>query len=185
MRVLNFLLEAISSFFCALFFLRFFMQWRRIPFYHPFGDFILKLTSWAVLPLRHLIPGIGGFDWASLVAAFLCKLALVLLLMALQYLFLGASFPSLVPLILPVLLVALKDLLLVLLSLFTLLLIVQVVLSWVNPGSPLALPVAQLTAPILAPIRRLIPPISGIDLSPMVAFLILQALSMLLHEIMI
>ncbi|MGE5945322.1 MAG: YggT family protein, partial [Betaproteobacteria bacterium] len=76
MQAVIFLLDAIVSFFCTLFLLRFMMQWMRISFAGQIGDFVVKLTNWAVLPLRRLIPGLGGLDWASLVAAFSLQLLL-------------------------------------------------------------------------------------------------------------
>ena len=88
MQVLIFLVDAVVSFFCTLFLLRFLMQVTRVSFAGQFGDFVVKLTNWAVKPLRRVIPGIGGMDWASLVAA----LALQILLSALVV---GLAGPSL------------------------------------------------------------------------------------------
>ena len=177
MHVLIFLVDAVVSFFCTLFLLRFLMQLTRVSFAGQFGDFVVKLTNWAVMPLRRIIPGIAGMDWASLVAA----LGLQILLAALMV---GLAGPSVAAdggtIALMAVWSALRTLLRLTIYILIGALILQAVLSWINPYSPLALPVQQLTRPILEPIRRIVPIISGIDLSPLVAILLLQALLMLL-----
>ena len=76
MQAITFLLDAVASFFCTLFLLRFMMQAMRVSFAGQIGDFVVKLTNWAIKPLRRFIPGLGGFDWASLLAALGVQLAL-------------------------------------------------------------------------------------------------------------
>lgn len=177
MQVLIFLVDAVVSFFCTLFLLRFLMQVTRVSFTGQFGDFVIKLTNWAVKPLRRVIPGIGGMDWASLVAA----LALQILLSALVV---GLAGPSLAvdggAMALMALWFAVRTLLRLAIYIVIGALILQAVLSWINPHSPLAAPASQLTGPILDPIRRLVPLVAGIDLSPLVAILLLQAVLMFL-----
>ena len=177
MHVLIFLVDAVVSFFCTLFLLRFLMQVTRVSFAGQFGDFVVKLTNWAVKPLRRVIPGIGGMDWASLVAA----LALQILLSALVV---GLAGPSLAvdggAMALMALWFAVRTLLRLAIYIVIGALILQAVLSWINPHSPLAAPASQLTGPILDPIRRLVPLVASIDLSPLVAILLLQAVLMFL-----
>lgn len=177
MQVLIFLVDAVVSFFCTLFLLRFLMQVTRVSFAGQFGDFVVKLTNWAVKPLRRVIPGIGGMDWASLVAA----LALQILLSALVV---GLAGPQLAAdggaMALMALWFAVRTLLRLAIYIVIGALVVQAVLSWINPHSPLAAPASQLTRPILDPIRRFVPLVSGIDLSPLVAILLLQAVLMFL-----
>lgn len=182
MQALYFLLKTVSDFFCMLFILRLLLQWRRISLASPFGGFVLKLTNWAVLPLRRIIPGFGGMDWSSFIVALVLQFVFVLLIFSLQIVPLPASAGvSLTGDVwVNLLLVALLNLLRLVIYLFIIALIVQAVLSWVNPWSPLAPTIRQLTYPLLAPVQKLIPPISGIDLSPLVVILILQALLMLL-----
>ncbi|UCV22623.1 YggT family protein [Ferribacterium limneticum] len=177
MQAIVFLLDAVVSFFCTLFLLRFMMQALRVSFGGQIGDFVIKLTNWAVKPLRRVIPGAGGFDWASLVAA-----------LALQLLFTGIIVGASVSfgevdgagLVLTILWIAVRGLLRLSVYIMIGALILQAVLSWVNPYSPLSAPAHQLTRPLLDPIRRFIPSISGIDLSPLVAILLLQAVLMFL-----
>jgi YggT family protein len=177
MQAVIFLLDAIVSFFCTLFLLRFMMQWMRISFAGQIGDFVVKLTNWAVLPLRRLIPGLGGLDWASLVAAFSLQLLLSFIVIGLLGPVANADGGTLW---LMAFWFALRALLRLAVYILIGALILQAVLSWVNPYSPLAGPANQLTRPILNPIRRFLPTISGIDLSPLVAILLLQVVLMFL-----
>lgn len=173
MQAIVFLLNAVASFFCTLFLLRFMMQALRVSFGGQLGGFVMTLTNWAVKPLRRIIPGIGGFDLASLFAAFMLQLLLAGLLI-------GASGQPLVADSLTLGLMvgwfAVRSLLRLTVYLFIGALILQAVLSWINPYSPLAAPINQLTRPLLDPVRRILPTISGIDLSPLVIILLLQAL---------
>ncbi len=176
-QAIFFLVEAVVGFFTALFLLRFAMQCLRTSFAGPFGQFVVKLTNWAVLPLRKVIPGLGGLDWASLIAAFVMQLGVA----AFGLLWL-ARIPSVDGATLAGLLAwaAVLGLLRLTIQLLIGVLLVQAILSWVAPYSPIAGPLNQLTRPILAPIRRILPPISGIDLSPLVAIVLAQALLYLL-----
>lgn len=153
MQAITFLLDAVASFFCTLFLLRFMMQAMRVSFAGQIGDFVVKLTNWAIKPLRRFIPGLGGFDWASLLAALGVQLALSGIL-------LGLAGPSINTdggtLALMVLWFAIRALLRLAVYIFIGALILQAVLSWINPYSPLTAPAYQLTRPILDPIRRIV-----------------------------
>ncbi|MDP2879997.1 MAG: YggT family protein [Azonexus sp.] len=177
MQAIVFLFDAIVSFFCALLLLRFMMQAMRVSFAGQIGDFVIKLTNWAVKPLRRVIPGAGGFDWASLIAALALQLLFTGIIVGAATRFGEVEGAGVIPMILWLTIRTLLRL-----SVYILIggLILQAVLSWVNPYSPLSAPAHQLTRPILDPIRRVVPLISGIDLSPLVAILLLQAVLMLL-----
>jgi YggT family protein len=177
MQAIVFLLDAVISFFCTLFLLRFMMQAMRVSFAGQIGDFVVKLTNWAVKPLRRVIPGVGGFDWASLIAALALQLLLTGIVIGAATRFGEIDGAALAPMIL---LYAARGLLRLAVYILIGALILQAVLSWINPYSPLAAPAHQLTRPLLDPLRRFIPSISGIDLSPLVAILLLQALLMFL-----
>ena len=177
MQAVVFLLDAVVSFLCTLFLLRFMMQAMRVSFAGQLGHFVVTLTNWAVKPLRRFIPGFGGMDWASLIAAFGLQLLLTALIVGLAGPAVAAD-PAAVAMM--ALWLAFRTLLRLAVYILIGALILQAVLSWVNPYSPLAAPAHQLTRPMLAPIQRIIPPISGIDLSPLVAILVLQALLMFL-----
>lgn len=172
MQAVVFLLNAVVSFFCALFLLRFMMQAMRVSFGGQLGNFVMTLTNWAVKPLRRIIPGIGGLDWASLFAALALQLLLAGLLFGAAGLPLAADGATIA---LMIGWFAVRSLLRLAIYIVIGALILQAVLSWVNPYSPLAAPAYQLTRSLLDPIRRILPAISGIDLSPLVAILLLQA----------
>lgn len=173
MQAIIFLLDAVVSFFCSLFLLRFMMQAMRISFAGQLGNFVVALTNWAVKPLRRIIPGIGGLDWSSVFVAFALQLLFAGIVVGASTHFVEVDGLSLTPMILWF---ALRGVLRTTVYIFIGALILQAVLSWINPYSPLAAPAQQLTRPILDPIRRIIPLISGIDLSPLVAILLLQVL---------
>ena len=177
MQAVAFLLDAVAGFFCSLFLLRFLMQAMRVSFAGQIGDYVVKLTNWAVKPLRRVIPGLAGYDWASLLAAFAVQLVLAALLIGLAGPALQAEPGAVAGM---VLWFAVRALLRLVIYIFIGALILQAVLSWINPYSPLAAPAHQLTRPLLDPIRRVLPAISGIDLSPLVAILLLQVVLMFL-----
>ncbi|MDD2662722.1 MAG: YggT family protein [Dechloromonas sp.] len=175
MQAVAFLLDAVAGFFCALFLLRFMMQAMRVSFAGQLGDFVVRLTNWAVKPLRRVVPGAGGYDWASLLAALALQLLLGAVLIGLAGAPLAAD--NAVPM---VLMFAVRGVVRMAVYILIGALILQAVLSWINPYSPLAAPAHQLTRPLLDPVRRVLPPISGIDLSPLVAILLLQVVLMFL-----
>jgi len=177
MQAIVFLLDGIISFFCTLFLLRFMMQAMRVSFAGQLGHFVVTLTNWAVKPLRRIIPGTAGFDWASLFAALALQLVLAALIVVLSGHGVGFNGQNA---ILVTAWLAIRGLLRLVIYIEIAALILQAVMSWINPYSPLAAPADQLTRPLLDPIRRILPTISGIDLSPLVAILLLQAALMFL-----
>ena len=172
MQAVVFLLDAFVGLFVTLFLLRFMMQAMRVSFGGQLGSFVRTLTNWAVKPLRRIIPGIGGLDWSSLFAALMLQLLLAGLLIGATGQSLAADGPTIA---LMIGWFAVRGLLRLAVYILIGALILQAVLSWINPYSPLAAPAHQLTRPLLDPLRRFIPLISGIDLSPLVAILLLQA----------
>ena len=173
MQAVLFLLDAVVGFFATLFLLRFIMQWFRVSFSGQLGTFVVQLTNWAVKPLRRVIPGMGGFDWASLLPAFLLELGFAFAALGLSGALGNAESSQLLPWIL---MHTLRSVLRLGVYIFIAALILQAVMSWINPYSPLAGPLNAFTRPFLAPFRRLIPPIANVDLSPLVFLLILQIL---------
>jgi YggT family protein len=172
-----FLLDAIIGFLSIALLLRFYMQAFRVSFSNQIGSFIVQLTNWLVKPLRQVLPGLYGLDLASLLPAYLLQLVLLLAVYSLRAGIGELPLESLFGLLLwQALLATLR------LSIYILIgaLIAQAVLSWVNPYSPLAQPVAQLTRPFLRPLQRVVPPIAAIDLSPLIAILLAQVVLMFL-----
>lgn len=161
-----FLLKSLAEFLSILLLMRFFMQLFRVSFGNQIGAFVVQLTNWLVLPLRKVVPGVFGLDLSSLLPAYLLQVIVLLAAVALQA---GADVP-----IALILFGGLRALLRTSVYLLIGLLIVQAVLSWVNPYSPIGRPINQITQVFLGPIRRIVPPIANIDLSPLVAILLAQ-----------
>lgn len=149
--------------------LRFLLQVARADFYNPVSQAIVKLTNPLLIPLRKVIPGIGGIDLASLV------LALVIEVIVLEIVFLLAG--SIIPPI-PVITWALLAVVNLVLNIFFFGLIISIIFSWVAPHSrhPMLLLLQQLMEPALAPFRRIIPPMGGLDITPIFAFLVIRVL---------
>jgi YggT family protein len=152
--------------------LRFWMQATRVRPPAQVAQFTFTLTDWLVRPMRRIVPGVGGFDWASLIGAFL------VVLLANSILFF-AGMPGEV-----VVLGALFRFLNWIIYGFMALLIIEAVFSWINPHAPLAPFIHALNDPLLRPLRRVIPPIGGIDLSVLVALILLQVIQMVIGRIL-
>ena len=174
-QIVSLLLEVAAGLLTGVFLLRLYMQHQRIPMSarsgNPMGPFLFALTDWLVLPLRRVLPAIGRLDTASLVAAFLTQLALF----GVQWLMLGggAGWISV-----PVL--ALFGVVRMSISALTGLVIVYAVLSWVQTQSQLSDLLERLVAPALTPIRRVIPLVGGVDLSPLALLVLLQIAAIVL-----
>lgn len=168
MQLLLDLVQIIGSLYITLVLLRFILQVCRADFYNPISQFIVKATNPLLIPLRRVIPSIRGLDSASLALALLLQIILVLVINQIPLGHLGEIFGQ-------VLAAALIQLLNAVVQLYTWALIIIVIISWVAPGSyhPGAQLLAQITEPLLAPIRRILPPMGGLDLSPMVLMLVL------------
>ena len=173
---LQIIIDTASALFGGLMLLRFWIHAARVRPPMQIGNFIYTLTNWLITPLRRVIPPAGGQDWASLTGAVLIAI-------------LAAIAKSMT--IIPVFVVKII-LLLTLLTLFNWviygmmgLLILEVIFSWVNPNAPLAPLVSALNRPYLSPVRKLIPPIGGLDLSVMVLFILLNIASRFVPELIL
>jgi len=171
-----FLLQTFLGLFSTALLLRFYLQLARAPARNPVSQFLAALTDFAVRPARRVIPGLWGVDLSTLVLAWLVEL---LLLLAVLFV-VGQTFGAEVGLSV-VGLVLLAAVNVIRASLYILMgaLIVQAVLSWVAPYSPIAPVVNSLTRPILRPIQRRIPPVGAVDLSPLFAIVACQLALML------
>lgn len=170
-EAMQFLLKVVLELAATAFWLRFYMQWTRVPFQNPFAQFIVKVTDFAVKPARRVIPGLFGLDLASLLFFLLAEFIWVLA----SHWVAGFPFLAAGSAVWPgFLLLTLAACLKLIVYLMIALIIVQAVISWLNPFSPAAPVFYALSRPVLAPFQRIIPPISGIDLAPLAAFVVLQ-----------
>ncbi len=171
LSILQLIVDAAASVLGGVLLLRFWMQATRVRPPMQVAQFTFTLSDWLVKPLRRILPGVGGYDWASLIGAFLVVLAATSL-MALsgwgaEAIFIGAIFRFISWMIYGLMA----------------LLIIDAIFSWVNPHAPLAPFVSALNYPLLRPIRRVIPPIGGVDFSVLVALILLQVLKQVLEHI--
>ena len=179
-QIASFLADVVIGFFVYLLLARFLMQWLRVPFRNVLGEFVIAGTNWLVRPARRVVPSLLGLDLASLLLAWLLQ---ALLLFAI-YLIAGIDFSSTPGIGAGALaLLALIDLVRFTLYILVFGLIVQAVLSWVNPYSPVGPLFDALTRPFLRPIRRFVPPLGNVDLSPLVLIVLLQVLLIPLAEL--
>lgn len=147
--------------------LRFLLQWVRADFYNPISQFTVRATNPVLAPMRRVIPGFGGVDVAALVLMLALKVLELVLIGAL-----GGGMPAGGGL----LLVAVAELINMTINLFIFTILVEVVISWVNPGlyNPVMALVYRLNEPLVRPARRILPPMGGLDLSPLVVLIALQ-----------
>ena len=162
-----FLVDAVASFFVFVLLARFHFQWLRVPFRNPIGEFVLATTSFMVLPVRRVIPGLAGLDLATLFLAWLVQGISLWIQMEI----IGADVSALA-----LAAMAAVDLLRYSLYILIFAVIVQAVLSWVNPYTPVGPAFDIINRPFLRPLRRFIPPLGGVDLTPLVLLVILQVL---------
>jgi YggT family protein len=172
----KFLIDVVFGLFTYALLLRFVMQVLRAPFRNPAGQAVIALTDWIVKPLRKILPGFKGVDWASLLATY----AFQLLWLGAYYVVFGKGFALIGPGIGYLLVAALIALLKAALWLLIAVVFVQAILSWVAPDGPLAGLLNALTFPFLRPVRKLVPPIGGtVDLSPLIVIVVAQLALML------
>lgn len=158
-----FLIDIIFQLYATALLIRLLLQWVRADFYNPVCQFIVKITDPPVLPLRKIIPGFGGIDMATLLLAIMVIAIKVMLV-----------FQSVDPILIGLL--ALGQTLLLIISIFLYSIIIQAILSWVNPdpSNPAVSLLNSITFPILKHFRNWIPPISGMDISPIFAMISLM-----------
>lgn len=167
-----FLIKTAFGLYILVVLLRFFLQLVRADFHNPVSQFVVKVTSPVLNPLRRVIPGVAGMDVSSLVLAWLLQTLELMLVLSISGFGLQLLLPALQ---------AIPELVGLTFNIFLVAIFIQVILSWVNPGgyNPATAIIYDLTEPLLAPARRLLPPISGLDLSPMLVVIGLIVLKML------
>ncbi len=172
--IFTFVVDIVTGLFAGFLLIRFWMQAQRVRPPSGLSQSIFQLTDWLVRPIRRVVPGFAGYDWASLVAALLVALLSILIDV---WMLSQVSVPV-------ILLLAVFKLLQWILYGFMALLILEAVFSWVNPHAPFAPFIRALNDPVLTPLRRVLPSLGGIDFSPLVALIVIQVLNRLLSELL-
>jgi YggT family protein len=162
LSAIQWLIVTLLSMYILVVLLRFTLQLQRISFFNPLGQLSLALTNQPLQHVRKLIPMYKGIDWPSFVFAY----ALSLLMVGVQFYF-SLNFISW-------LLVGLNQCLGIWLNVYFYAMMGLVLLSWISPGNPMVGTFDQMVRPILRPFQRIIPAVSGIDLSPIFGILALK-----------
>jgi YggT family protein len=172
-QAIAFVLDALFHLFILAVLVRFWMQALRAPARNPIAHFTIALTDWAVRPLRRVVPGAFNLDWASVIVALAAEFVLQVLLLLIA----GGNLTGEV---LPVLLfLAFVKLIRLSIYVFMGAIIVQAVLSWVSPHHPMAPFFLALTRPFTRPFQRAIPPLGGVDITPVLVLIAFQLVLML------
>jgi YggT family protein len=170
---LEFLVTTLFSLYILAVMLRFILGAVRADFYNPVSQFLVRITNPLLKPMRKVIPSIGKYDTSALLLMLLLQVASLGLVVLLR----GISVS-----VVTLLFAAVGELVLLVINVFLFAIIIQVILSWVSPGNynPVTALLYSITSPVMRPIQRIVPPVSGIDLSPLVAIIGLQVLRMLI-----
>ncbi len=169
-----FLIEIIFGLYILAVLLRYLLARVRADFYNPLSQFIVKVTNPPIKPLRRLIPGYLGIDWPSIILLFIVQ--------GLEIILISLVASGRIPAPMGLFVLTFAHLLKTVIYVFLFIIIVQVVISWINPGAynPLTVIMYQLSEPILKPARRLIPPAGGFDWSPLIVLIIMNLLIILM-----
>lgn len=173
---LIFIISTILHMYAFALALRFVLQWVKADFYNPVSQFIVKITTPVVHPARKIIPGYKGLDIATLVV---CYLILSLSQAIVQTL----SGYQITPV--TVTIMAITDLVSMMINVFFYAIIIQAIISWINPQghNPINSLLYSVTAPVLRPVQKFIPPMGGMDISPIFALIGLKVIEMLINPI--
>jgi len=166
----QFLLDVTLQPFAILLLLRFHLQWLRVPMHNPIGEFVMAITNFVVLRTRRYIPSFRGYDSSTLLLAYLFE---ILYMYLSEFIFIYKS-PDGNYLLLGLLAIGVVKLISLSISLLMFAVIIQAVLSWVNPHTPFSPMLNAISAPFIRPLRRYIPPIGHVDLSAFALIIICQ-----------
>jgi YggT family protein len=172
-QILMFLVDTATACFVYLLLARFHFQWLGVPFRNQVGEFVVVTTNWIVRPARRVVAPLGALDLATAVAAWLLQAIALYTVFALRGGDLGSAPGAALALLAAV---ALIDLVRLSVYMLVFAVILQAVLSWMTPRAASSPVLDAATRPFLRPVRRLVPPIANIDLSPLVLLILLQVL---------
>lgn len=175
-EIVVYLIQTLLSLYLVAMLLRFLLQLVKADFYNPISQFLIKITNPVVLPLRRVIPGYGGMDIASLLLSLVLQLLAIIALLALH----GAGLPNVGLLLLWSALGVIG----LLVNIYFFALLGMIILSWIAPGSghPAIHLLFQITEPVMAPFRKLLPPMGGMDFSPILMFILINVIQIALRH---
>ena len=173
-EALVFLIRTVFELYLLAVALRFLFQIVRVDFYNPLAQFLVKITSPALKPIRRFVRGYKGIDWSSVI--------LMIILKSVQISVIAVLVSGRFPVITGLLVISIAEILKLIIYIFMVSVFIQVILSWVSPGTynPITLILYQLTEPIMRPARRVIQPVGGLDLSPLLVIIVLQLMIILI-----
>ena len=168
-----YLISTVTDLYVTAILLRLLLQWVKADFYNPLSQFLIKVTNPVLVPARRIIPSIGPLDTASVVVMYVLELAQLAVIGLISQSDFGLPF---------LLVFALKKLILALIMIYFVLIIARIIISWIANQSrhPIIPLIYQLTDPVLRPITKVLPPMGGFDLSPLIALIALRFLMNLL-----
>ena len=175
-QILIFLLDTILGLFSLALLLRFYFQLLRVPYYNSVSQCLMAVTDFIVRPARRIIPGWGGLDLSTLILAWIFECIIVTSVFLVQGYDFGANIGTASGVMG---LLGIVEIIKTTLYILLLMIIMQAVLSWINPHSPLAPILDSFTRPFLNVFRKYIPPIANVDLSPLFVLIIIQLLLMI------
>ena len=175
-QILIFLLDTILGLFSLALLLRFYFQLLRVPYYNSVSQFLIAVTDFIVRPARRIIPGWGGLDLSTLILAWIFECIIVTSVFLVQGYDFGANIGTASGVMG---LLGIVEIIKTTLYILLLMIIMQAVLSWINPHSPSAPILDSFTRPFLNVFRKYIPPIANVDLSPLFVLIIIQLLLMI------
>ncbi len=175
-EIFGYLIQTALSIYLLAMLLRFLLQLVRADFYNPISQFLVKITNPLVIPLRRVLPGFGGIDLASLVLSVLLQLACIIAMLLIN----GLGLPNIVLL----LAWSLLGVIALLVNVYFFALLAMIILSWVAPGSnhPAIYLLYQITEPVMAPFRKALPPMGGMDFSPILVFILINVVQIALKH---
>ncbi len=175
-EIAAYLINTIMSLYLIVVLLRLLLQVARADFYNPISQFVVRATDPLVRPLRRIIPGFGGIDLATLILALIIQFIIINLL----YMLLGGAMPNPVSAVVW----SLIGVAAAIVKIYFFSILVAIIFSWIAPGSshPALALLNQINEPVMAPVRKLLPPMGGLDLSPILVFILINVFTILLNH---
>lgn len=168
-----FLISTLFDLYLMILVVRLILCWIRADYFNPITQFVVKLTNPIVIPLRKILPTRGNIEWATVVIILLVELIKFLLIITISVGMAKNPFGLLI--------LCLADFLKLIINTFFYAILIQAILSWVQPGySPISQLLSKISSPIMRPIQRIVPPVGGFDISPIPALILLQLLIIIL-----